>query len=975
MARTERHRVKALDKRRSMLFSRLSPVLAKDMLALALLGCLIAIVIGYAAHNPSERIIVSMEQPTPQASLLNFYGVERNAIGAFRWSKPEATIALPVTAPATYRVTLTLANSSFAPQQRPVTILINDSPAGTFTLDDTVREYTVVGHLSARQWAGLAERALKIQIKTSPFIPENDPRPLGMIVANVAVIPLGQSDVAYAFLGAALLLIVSYIALRAVGLSTMVTVLVVGGMVVCYGALAVAERDTALFLAYQPVARPVAFLTLLLGFGALPILQRATVPRETAVPPLPVGQPRAKGASADAAIDQRLGMRLRAWSLYALPLVLVTSLGGGLRFYRYDRLSLWLDEGATIHFARLPWATVLGLHGWYDYHPPLYYTLVKLASRLVPEADAGRLVSVVTGTLTIVVAYALGARLLDRQAGLIAALTIALSPLHIWYSQTARMYVPSLLFVGLSYLALLAYYQTDGPTPRRWWAVLYGITTLLALYTVYSVVYALVPQALIIILIARKHGRHAGALGIATVAIVAGYLPWLPQIVGATRTIVGDQTTTLGRADYLGATPDRVANSLLSIIGIGGDFGNYTGGRPRPWDSWPAWQGLFLVTFGLIVSLGGVVFARRSRVGLFVALGLLIGTIAVGIGVSLISPGYAERTVIYAVLGWAMLVGAVGTVSIGRFSPWLRVVATACLGIALILPNFSLVALWRGADPPDFRGLVTDIAVASRFDQPISLASSWMPDFVAAYAPELQPHLTTDRDGQPVVATDPIAGAPGVWLAYADDPWEQGRIDSMRARLAAEGYTRVLHEFHRRQLYLDFYLQPQATIGSPLLVFNTTFAAPASDPAALPPGWQLPAAGFRFQSDAKTDRQLTLSNNGRGERVATIDVPLTTSGQGLLLLRFDAQTQLTGGGFGASLTCLAADGGYLDLASNEGVLTVPNDGDWHSGRTAALCPLGTVSVRIALSNAGTGDATFRRLILSLLVAPPADATP
>ena len=851
-----------------------------------------------------------------------------------------------------------------------MTILIDGDPAGTFTLDDTVREQTVVGRLGARRWAGAAGRALTIQISASPFIPENDPRPLGVIVAGVTVEPLGQGDAGYAFLGAALLLVVSYAALRAVGLTATATALVVGGPLLCYGILAAAERDTALFLAYQPVARPVAFLMLLLGFGALPILWRAVTPRGVAAWPMPVGRAR---EVADTVVVRR-GARLRSWALRALPLALVTLLGGGLRLYRYDRLSLWLDEGATIHFARLPWPTVLGLRGWYDYHPPLYYTLVKLMALVAPVADAGRLVSVVTGTLTIVVAYALIARFLDRRAGLVAALALALSPLHIWYSQTARMYVPSLLFVGLSYLALLAYSQADGPIPRRRWAIGYGVATLLALYTVYSVVYALIPQALIVALIARKDGRRARALGLAIVAIVAGYLPWLPQMVGATRAIVGDRGTTVGRADYLGATPESVGSSLLSILGIGGAFGNYTGGRPRPWDGWPAWQGTFLVALGLVVLLGGVVLARRSRVGALAALGLLFGTIVAGVGVSAVSPGYAERTVIYAVLGWALLVGAVGAVVAGRFPSWLRLVAAICLGVALIVPNFSLVALWRGADPPDFRGLVADMAVASRFDQPIYPVSSWLPDFIAAYAPELQPRLAIDRDGQPVIATGPVEGTPGVWLAYADDPWEQGRIDPLRARLAAAGYARVLHQYHRRQLYLDLYLQPQATIGDPV-AFNDRFAAPPSDPAASPPGWQLPTAGVRFSPDVGMGRQLTLTNGGRDERVATSDLPLPAPGQGLLLLRFDARTQLRGGSFGVSLTCLAADGGRLDLAANADIAGVTNDGTWHGGRVAALCPRGTASVRVALNNDGAGDVTFRRLSLSLLIPPPADVAP
>src|SRR5215203_4783323 len=74
---------------------------------------------------------------------------------------------------------------------------------------------------------------------------------------------------------------------------------------------------------------------------------------------------------------------------------LVVLIGAALRLYRYDALSLWVDEGLTVGFGRLPWDTVLGLHGAYETHPPLYFVLAKAAGLFAPELTAGRLVSVV----------------------------------------------------------------------------------------------------------------------------------------------------------------------------------------------------------------------------------------------------------------------------------------------------------------------------------------------------------------------------------------------------------------------------------------------------------------------------------------------------------------------------------------------------------------------------------------------------
>src|SRR2546430_6516539 len=124
----------------------------------------------------------------------------------------------------------------------------------------------------------------------------------------------------------------------------------------------------------------------------------------------------------------------------ACPAVFAVALGGLLRWYRFTALSLWVDEGLTVMHARLSWLVLLGFGRIYDPHPPFYYALVKLTSYVLPDVIAGRLLSVIAGTLTIAVVYALVARLLHPRAGALAAVTLAMAPLHLWYSQEARPY-------------------------------------------------------------------------------------------------------------------------------------------------------------------------------------------------------------------------------------------------------------------------------------------------------------------------------------------------------------------------------------------------------------------------------------------------------------------------------------------------------------------------------------------------------
>src|ERR687883_722554 len=228
---------------------------------------------------------------------------------------------------------------------------------------------------------------------------------------------------------------------------------------------------------------------------------------------LPAGTPASSAA-----------IRAVHWTMAALSpaglAVFAVALGGLLRWYRFNALSLWVDEGLTVMHARLSWPVLLGFGRIYDPHPPLYYALVKLTSYVVPEVIAGRLLSVIAGTLTIVVVYALVTRLLHPWAGALAAVALAVAPLHLWYSEEARQYAVTALLVAMTYLALVAYVQSG----RRCWVATYGLAILLALYTEYSALFALAPQLLLLVTRRERAGVLIG------VGLLAGlcFLPWLP---------------------------------------------------------------------------------------------------------------------------------------------------------------------------------------------------------------------------------------------------------------------------------------------------------------------------------------------------------------------------------------------------------------------------------------------------------------
>lgn len=134
---------------------------------------------------------------------------------------------------------------------------------------------------------------------------------------------------------------------------------------------------------------------------------------------------------------------------YQLATILI--IGTVLRFVSINQ-SVWLDEAISANVARS--YTIVGIIFGFsqsDFHPPFYYILLKLWSTAFGTSEIGlRSLSVFFGVVSIFVIYKLGQKLFSEKVGVIAALLLAIAPLHIYYSQEARMYSFETLLVLVS---------------------------------------------------------------------------------------------------------------------------------------------------------------------------------------------------------------------------------------------------------------------------------------------------------------------------------------------------------------------------------------------------------------------------------------------------------------------------------------------------------------------------------------------
>lgn len=125
--------------------------------------------------------------------------------------------------------------------------------------------------------------------------------------------------------------------------------------------------------------------------------------------------------------------------------------------------SLWLDEAISVSFANAPSFTSLifyNLPG--DFHPPLYYLLLKSVIEFFPENEVIlRLPSVVFGVATIFVTFQVAKKLYNQKTALIASILLATGPLFVYYQQEARMYMLAALATTISVYFFISILQKD----------------------------------------------------------------------------------------------------------------------------------------------------------------------------------------------------------------------------------------------------------------------------------------------------------------------------------------------------------------------------------------------------------------------------------------------------------------------------------------------------------------------------------
>lgn len=176
--------------------------------------------------------------------------------------------------------------------------------------------------------------------------------------------------------------------------------------------------------------------------------------------------------------------------------------------------SLWLDEATSALAAKMPIADLFTKFLPGDFHPPLYYLLLKYWTAVFGYSEISlRIPSIIFGLSTVYVIFLVGKKVFGKKIGLIASALLSTSGLAVYYSQEARMYSLAAFLVSL---LIYLYLQ------KRW---LYFSIVLLAIGLTDYVALLIIP---VFWLLDSKNWKK---LALGHLPLVVGFSIWAPVFI------------------------------------------------------------------------------------------------------------------------------------------------------------------------------------------------------------------------------------------------------------------------------------------------------------------------------------------------------------------------------------------------------------------------------------------------------------
>jgi len=210
-------------------------------------------------------------------------------------------------------------------------------------------------------------------------------------------------------------------------------------------------------------------------------------------------------------------------------LVIILIIGFIIRLINVNQ-SLWLDEAIAVQaVSKYGFWDLIARYAPYDFNPPLYYLILHLWLKIFPANEFFiRLPSIIFGLCAIIFTYKISLLIFkNKKIGILAAALLATSPLHIYYSQEARMYsLATFLTCGVMY-----YFIKLIRSKNSLFIIHYSLFIILMLYSHYLTWLILPVQALSFLMMRGwKHKKLIRNFLISQSLNLLFIMPWLPTL-------------------------------------------------------------------------------------------------------------------------------------------------------------------------------------------------------------------------------------------------------------------------------------------------------------------------------------------------------------------------------------------------------------------------------------------------------------
>ncbi len=334
-------------------------------------------------------------------------------------------------------------------------------------------------------------------------------------------------------------------------------------------------------------------------------------------------------------------------ALIVLAVSAVLLLGVAMRIFVTS--SLWLDEALTVNIARVPLGSLAATLK-VDGAPPLYYLLLHLWMKVFGEGDtAVRALPALLGILSFPLAYLAGKKALAgderraRELGWLVLLLVAASPYAIRYSSENRMYVLVIDLVLLGYI----FFRSALVRPSYGSLIGISLVTGALLYTNYWCLYLVAVVGVVTLWRSVKAPaeelRSARRILGSIILGVLLFVPWLPIF----------EYQRLHTGTPWGTPIAPTIAFAYTVLDFGGSSVS---------EGWPLAGLLFLLA--LIALFGTARNERLIEIDIRTVSGARwewgIGTIALGLGVSLAYVSGTAFQTRYAAMCFPLYILAVG---------------------------------------------------------------------------------------------------------------------------------------------------------------------------------------------------------------------------------------------------------------------------------------------------------------------------